>query len=180
MFSQRTVESLMSKEENSEPRTTPATAFALLREAEVRLTRKLIEKADAGNLPALLFIMERVYPKQPTTTQIDLPDVGCDYDAWDAFPRLIKAAATGKIPVSQAQAIATMLARYATADRGRSLEARVSALEADRPLLRMYKEMAQKSPPTAKAANTGVGVPPGGESASSETDKARAQVRDPR
>jgi hypothetical protein len=133
-----------ANENNSDRGTTPRTADALLKEAEYRLTRRGLELAEE-NVQLLLFFLERMHPKE-RAIKINLPEVGCDLDALDAFRGLLKAIASGQILGSEAKVIAAVLESYARALKDNNLDSRIKALEAtDRALLAALRQVNQDS-----------------------------------
>jgi hypothetical protein len=111
-------------------------AEALLLDAAYRLTGKLIEVAEGGNAAALMFLLDRIFPKQ-RPLDVSLPEMTCAGDAVDALGTIPKAIGGGQIAVSEGKVVATVLEAYVRAAnltdaraRTTNLERRVRSIEA--------------------------------------------------
>lgn len=109
-----------------------ATVLAMqLLEGEVEaLTRKAVELALAGDIPALRLCLERLLPPcKGRLIELGLPAVRSAQQVPAAFAALLAALAGGKVTTEEAQAVASLLEQYRRALETADLEQRVAALE---------------------------------------------------
>lgn len=103
---------------------------ALLEGEHEKLTRKAIELAVAGDVPALRLCLERLAPpRKDAPVKFDLPAVVTAADAVSASAALLEAVATGEITPDEAGRIATLLTAHKALIETCDLEARLEALE---------------------------------------------------
>jgi hypothetical protein len=102
-----------------------------LLEGEVEaLTRKAVELALAGDIPALRLCLERLLPPcKGRLIELGLPAVRSAQQVPAAFAALLAALAGGKVTTEEAQAVASLLEQYRRALETADLEQRVAALE---------------------------------------------------
>ncbi len=92
--------------------------------------RKAIEKAKAGDVPMLKFLLGRLLPRE-RPIKIDFPTMNFADDAVEALGSITKAVAEGEITPSEGAALATLINSYARAIDVADLVARMNALEAE-------------------------------------------------
>jgi hypothetical protein len=94
------------------------------------LTRKAVELALGGDIPALRLCLERLLPpRKGRLIELDLPAVRSAQQVPDAFAALLAALARGEVTTEEAQALAGLLEQYRRALETADLEQRVAALE---------------------------------------------------
>jgi hypothetical protein len=124
----------------------------MLLEARHRLTRKAIELAEEGNLTALMFLLDRLLPKQPLL-ELKLPQLELALDAVDAHAAIQKAVQEGQIAIGEGKALASLVEAFRHAARDADAEdtakRRASALERRMTLMEeaLAKLCATKQPP---------------------------------
>jgi hypothetical protein len=93
------------------------------------LVRKAVEKAKAGDVQMLKFLLSRLLPRE-RPVKIDLPHMVIADDAVDALGSIAQAVSEGTITPSEAAALATLVNSYSRAIDIADLVARMDALEA--------------------------------------------------
>jgi hypothetical protein len=111
----------------SKNRSSLVSAALLEGEAE-ELVRKAVEKAKAGDVQMLKFLLSRVLPRE-RPVKIDLPRMDFAADAVDALGSIAQAVSEGMITPSEGAALATLVNSYARAIDIADLVARMDALE---------------------------------------------------
>ena len=101
---------------------------ALLKEAEEKLLRKAIEIAQAGDVPMLKFLLDRILPKE-RSIHVELPKLFVASDAVDALGAIVDRVANGQIAPYEAASLATLIDGYARAFNVADLELRLNSLE---------------------------------------------------
>jgi hypothetical protein len=104
-------------------------AEALLKDEAAELVRKAIEVAEAGDVPMLKFLLDRIFPKQ-RPLELELPEVNFAVDAVDALGVLINAVGSGEIAPREGAEVAMLLGAYARAIDVADHERRLEAIEA--------------------------------------------------
>ena len=108
---------------------------ALLKEAEEKLLRKAIEMAEAGDVPMLKFLLDRILPKE-RSIHVELPKLFVASDTVDALGAIVDGVANGQIAPYEAASLATLIASYARAFNVADLELRLDSLERELQKLR--------------------------------------------
>jgi hypothetical protein len=83
----------------------------MIRNAEPRLIRKLIEIGLEGNYHAIIYLLDHIQ----RVGQIKLTDVQCVEDGVENLRLLLNAFSTGQIPGKEAKAVAGQLAAFVKA-----------------------------------------------------------------
>jgi hypothetical protein len=109
---------------------------ALLKEAEEKLLRKAIEIAQAGDVPMLKFLLDRILPKE-RSIHVELPKLFVASDAVDALGAIVDRVANGQIAPYEAASLATLIDGYARAFKVEDLELRLDSLERELQKLRI-------------------------------------------
>jgi hypothetical protein len=110
-------------------KTTLAIEALLEGEAE-KLTRKAIEKALEGDSVALRLCLDRICPpRKDRPIEFVLPKVNNAAEASKALGAILRGVADGNVTPMEAEAVSTLLDRYAKSLETRDLEARIEALE---------------------------------------------------
>jgi hypothetical protein len=109
------------------------TAIQLLLEGEAEaLTRKCIDLAKAGDVPALRLCMERLAPAMKSrAVQLPMPPIDTADDVLKAQAATIGAMAAGKITPDEAATIAGVLEIKRKAIETADIERRLTAVEAN-------------------------------------------------
>ncbi len=98
-------------------------------EAE-ELTRAAIEKAKAGDVPALRMCLERISPpRKDLPISIELPPIDTAADAKIASTSVLAAVAAGEITPSEASAVMALLVSHKSIVEATDFEARLQVLE---------------------------------------------------
>ena len=106
-------------------------AEAMLDGDAVKLTRKAVEMALAGDATALRLCLERILPpRKDRLLKFKLPAVAGAQDHPTAIAALLQATAAGHLAPAESQAMAAILAEHRKAIEVADIEARLSALEA--------------------------------------------------
>lgn len=114
-------------------RTTTAVMELLAGEAEA-ITRKAVEMALAGDATALRLCLERVAPpRKDAPVQFKLPQMATARDAAQAAGAVLEAVSEGDLTPTEGAQIMTLIDSYRRTLEVTELEARVAALEVDRP-----------------------------------------------
>jgi hypothetical protein len=108
---------------------------ALLKEAEEKLLRKAIEIAEAGDVPMLKFLLDRILPKE-RSIHVELPKLFDASDTVDALGAIVDRVANGQIAPYEAASLATLIDGYARAFNVADLELRLDSLERELQKLR--------------------------------------------
>lgn len=103
----------------------------LLGKEAMKLTRKAVKAALAGDSSALKLCMERIAPvrKGRVVTVTNFPKVASAADVPGALAVLLQSVAKGDLTTDEADAIASLCSRYVTALEAVEHEARLKALE---------------------------------------------------
>ena len=103
---------------------------AALREGEAEaLTRKLVEKALAGDSAALRMCMKRLWaPKRGRRVELDLPELNAG-GAATASQAILKACAAGTLSSRESNDVMGLIAKYVRTLKVTELEAKVAELE---------------------------------------------------
>jgi hypothetical protein len=104
-------------------------AAALLEGEAEGLFRTCVEAAHAGNIKALLFLLGRMLPRD-RLIKLDLPPMNFADDAVEAFGRVMRAVAEGRISPSEGAQMATLIDSFAKAIDIADVVKRLDALEA--------------------------------------------------
>ena len=105
-------------------------AQALLDGEAEALTRKAIELAIGGDMPALRLCLERIVPvRRDRTVTFKLPAVETPDDVSNATGAVLKAVAGGEITPAEGQSVAALLESRRKAIELVAMETRLRALE---------------------------------------------------
>ena len=106
---------------------------ALLDGEAEELTRAAIEKAKAGDVPALRMCLERLSPpRKDAAISIELPPIDTVADAMKASSAVLAAVAGGEITPGEGAAVMGLLVSHKLIVEATDFEARLSALEGDK------------------------------------------------
>jgi hypothetical protein len=104
---------------------------ALLEGDADKLTRKAIEKALEGDVPALRLCLERIAPaRKDAPVTFELPPIKSAGDAVEASSALLEAVASGEVTPGEGAAVMSLLSAHKAIVETCELEARLAALEA--------------------------------------------------
>lgn len=104
---------------------------ALLDGEAEELTRAAIEKAKAGDVPALRMCLERLSPpRKDAPISIELPPIATVADAQAASAAILTAVASGEISPGEGSAVMGLLVSHKMIVEATDFEARLAALEA--------------------------------------------------
>lgn len=105
-------------------------AQALIDGAGERITRKVIEAAEAGDMVALRLVMDRlVPPRKEAPIQVNLPEMKTATDAAQAMAAIIAEVASGEITASEATALIRSINDFTQTLTATEFEKRLEALE---------------------------------------------------
>lgn len=97
------------------------------------LTRVAIDKALDGDMTALRLCLDRIAPaRKDSPVQFNLPPITTAADAVAASSALLEAVAAGDVTPDEAGRVMALLTAHKTMVEAGDLEARISALEAQR------------------------------------------------
>lgn len=121
---------LGGKPKGARHRTTLAVEALLEGDAD-KLTRKAIEKALEGDVPALRLCLERIAPaRKDAPVTFELPPIKSAGDAVEASSALLEAVASGEVTPGEGAAVMSLLSAHKAIVETCELEARLAALEA--------------------------------------------------
>jgi hypothetical protein len=110
---------------------TTVAAEALLEGEAETLTRKLIDIAKEGDVSALRFWLERIFPaRRDRVVTVDMPEIASVQDAGRAAAAVLAACAAGEISIAEASELVRLIESYVRLLEISEIEARVRALEA--------------------------------------------------
>jgi hypothetical protein len=113
----------------SRNKTTLAAEALLDGEAET-ITRKVIEKAKAGDLTALRLCLERIIPaRRDRPVRFELPQIRTAADAVIASAALVQAVAAGQLTPSDAAELGRLLESYLRSIEATEFEQRLARIE---------------------------------------------------
>jgi hypothetical protein len=108
-------------------------AEALLDGEAKALTRKAIEKALEGDVPALRFCLERVLPpRRDRPVKFDLPQIDTAADALQASSAILAGCAAGHLSPGEAAEIMNLVSTHVRVLEVADIETRLTALEKER------------------------------------------------
>ena len=94
------------------------------------ITRKLIEKANEGDMAALRLCLERLLPlRRDRPVSFDLPAIKSSDDALKASSSILAACADGILSPSEATQVMELVSSHVRMIESTEIEARLSALE---------------------------------------------------
>ena len=99
-----------------------------MRGEEHALARKAIELAKAGDSAILRFLLDRLLPKE-RSVRLNVPVIGSAADGVGVLAGILDAVHQGQIVLSEAAALAELVAAYTRALDVAKLEANVANLE---------------------------------------------------
>jgi hypothetical protein len=98
------------------------------------LTRRAVELALGGDTTALRLCLDRLAPpRKDNPVQFALPQMTTARDAAEAAAAVLQAASEGELTPTEASQIRSLVDSYRRTLEVTELEARVAALEVDRP-----------------------------------------------
>jgi hypothetical protein len=112
----------------SKNRTTVVAAALLDGEAE-DLVRKAVERAKAGDVPMLKFLLGRILPRE-RPIKLDLPPMNFADDAVVALGAIMRAVVEGEISPSEGASLAALIDTYTRAIDMADVVKKMDALEA--------------------------------------------------
>jgi hypothetical protein len=105
-------------------------AEALLEAEAETITRKAVEKALEGNLPAIRLCLERLLPlRRERPVAFDLPKIEAPADVLAASSAVVAACAEGTLSPGEARDVMDLLAVHLRAVEQHDIETRLCALE---------------------------------------------------
>ncbi len=93
----------------SRNKTTLAMMTLIDEEAET-ITRKVVERAKAGDMNAIKLVMERIYPpRKDTPILFDLDNISEIHDIVPALDNLLQSVSTGQLTPNEAKTMASLI-----------------------------------------------------------------------
>ena len=117
------------KKKGTRHKATMAIETLLEGEAET-ITRKAIELAKAGDLPALRLCLDRLCPpRKDRPVAFDIPEIASDSQAADVSASILRAVAAGEITPAEATEVSRLLEAYVKTLEVSELAERIARLE---------------------------------------------------
>lgn len=114
----------------SKPISTAQAVHAMLEGDALKVTRKLIDAAIAGETGAARIILDRVAPaRKEATFVVELPPFETPQDAPAVIAALLAKVADGQLAPAEARSIAALLEAFRRQSELADIEARLSRLE---------------------------------------------------